>query len=148
MQKLSEVESAKALMTEAMSWSVMKWLREKKRVRHAADKANAALDTLNCAVKEQWTKADQTGYESRLAQSSNGIFGENAARLLAHVKEADEKARNARMDAEAMFAKAEKQLSIRLAREGCRMAIHSWELQEQAIRRAVQLIRVQEPDRH
>lgn len=147
MQKVSEVESAKALMTEAMSWPVMKWLREKKRVRHAADKANAALDALNRALKEQWPKADQTGYESLLAQSSNGNFGENA-RLLANVKEADKKARKARMDAEATFAEAEKQLSIRLAREGCRRAIHSWDLHENAIRQAEQLIRVQEPDRH
>jgi hypothetical protein len=43
MRKLAEVDEAKALMTEGLNWSVMKWLREKKRVRRTADKANDAL---------------------------------------------------------------------------------------------------------
>ena len=47
MHKLPEVEEAKALMNEATEWSVMKWLREKKRVRKVADQANAALDKLD-----------------------------------------------------------------------------------------------------
>ena len=51
MRKLTEVEEAKALMTEAVEWSVMKWLREKKRVRKAADKANDALDALEQEIK-------------------------------------------------------------------------------------------------
>ena len=42
MDKLPEVETAKALMNEAVTWSVMKWLREKNRVRQTADRANAA----------------------------------------------------------------------------------------------------------
>jgi hypothetical protein len=37
------------------------------------------------------------------------------------------------MDAESTFDEAEKQLSTALAREGCRKAIHSWELFEKAI---------------
>ena len=41
MRKLAEVEDAKALMTEPMGWSVVKWLSQKKRVRKAADLANA-----------------------------------------------------------------------------------------------------------
>src|SRR5215469_9242438 len=55
MGKLPEVEEAKALMTEAAGWSVMKWLREKKRVRKVADKANAALDELDRKVKAGWS---------------------------------------------------------------------------------------------
>lgn len=57
MRKLTEVEDAKALMTEAVEWSVMKWLREKKRVRKAADKANAALDALEQEIKRSWNSA-------------------------------------------------------------------------------------------
>jgi hypothetical protein len=45
------------------------------------------------------------------------------------------------MDAEATFDLAEKQLSTSMAREGCRKAIHSWELHEKAIRKAETLIR-------
>jgi len=44
------------------------------------------------------------------------------------------------MDAEATFDEAEKQLSTRLAREGCRKAIESWDLHEKAIRKAEALI--------
>jgi hypothetical protein len=40
------------------------------------------------------------------------------------------------MDAEDTFDEAEKKLSTRLAREGCRKAIDSWDLHEQAIRKS------------
>ncbi|MGZ4819106.1 MAG: hypothetical protein ACXVZJ_10800, partial [Terriglobales bacterium] len=52
------------------------------------------------------------------------------------VKKADDAAHRARMDAEDTFDEAERQLSTRLAREGCRKAIASWELHEEAIRKA------------
>jgi len=52
------------------------------------------------------------------------------------IKEADDAAYRARMDAEKSFDDAEKQLSTSLAREGCRKAIHGWELHEKAIRMA------------
>jgi hypothetical protein len=45
------------------------------------------------------------------------------------------------MDAEDAFDLAEKQLSTRLAREGCQKAIHSWDLHEKAIRKAEAVIR-------
>ena len=61
---LPEVETAKALMTEAMTWSVMKWLREKKRVRKTADSANAALDQASRAVRERWPQPIRTAYEA------------------------------------------------------------------------------------
>ena len=41
MKTLPEVETAKQLMNEAIRWSVITWLREKKRVRKTADQANA-----------------------------------------------------------------------------------------------------------
>jgi len=121
MEKLPEVEAAKALMTEAVAWSVMKWLREKKRVRKTADQANAALDQLNQAVKDRWP---------------DGVKAVNAQK----VKEADDEALRAHLDAEATFDEAERLLSTSLAREGCRKAIQSWDLHEKAIRKAEALI--------
>ncbi len=40
MRQLREVEEAKAVMREGMEWSVIRWLKEKKRVRKIADRAN------------------------------------------------------------------------------------------------------------
>jgi hypothetical protein len=56
------------------------------------------------------------------------------------MKEADDLAYRARMDAEKTFDDAEKQLSTSLAREGCRKAIESWDLHEKAIRKAEAMI--------
>jgi hypothetical protein len=44
------------------------------------------------------------------------------------------------MTAEQTFDEAEKQLSTRLAREGCRQAIESWNLHQKAIRQSETLI--------
>jgi hypothetical protein len=146
MRKLSEVEGAKALMTEGMNWSVVRWLKEKKRVRKAADLANACLDRLDQEIKARWSDELKAAY-SELAgdsvgarqrphkQPSQGI--DPQVKLLAkRVKESDDEAYRVRMDAEDTFDKAEKQLSARLAREGCRKAIDSWDLHEQAIRKS------------
>jgi len=154
MRELTEVEAAKALMTEAMAWSVVRWLREKKRVRKAADQANAALDQLDQAVKARWDSELKTAYNELLAEASDpatGRRGEQGRRqaaaidpqvrlLLKRVKDADEEAYRVRMDAENTFDDAEKQLSTSLAREGCRKAIHSWDLHQKAIRKAEALI--------
>ena len=150
--KLPEVEAAKALMTEAMTWSVMKWLREKKRVRKTADRADAVLDQLSASVKTQWTDGLRTAYEALVAQASvarNELkqqrgaqsLDPEATRIAKKIKEADDEAYRARMDAEKTFDEAEIQLSTSLAREGCRKAIHGWELHEKAIRKAEAAIR-------
>ena len=138
MQTLPEVQTATLLMNEAVNWSVMKWLREKKRVRKTADEANAALDRLRRSIGAQWNDAVTAAYlelghgngTKKDAAKANG----DASRLAGQIKRADDEARHARMDAEETFDKAEKQLSTSLAREGCRKAIHSWELHEHAIR--------------
>ncbi len=122
MEKIAEVEKAKAVMSEALDWSVLKWLREKKRVRQIADRANDLLDRRLEDTHALWDK-------ELLAAYRNG--GAGPARRL---RQADEQARHARRDAEATFDEAEKQLSTALAREGCRQAIRSWELYEKAIR--------------
>ena len=150
MRKLPEVEEAKALMAEAMAWSVMKWLKEKKRVRKVADKANAALDSLHDTVKAHWTHEVASAYrelspeagsakkerrERANSQQTNDIDME-VRTFARQMKDADDQAYQARMDAEHTFDEAERILSTRLAREGCQKAIRSWELHEKAIRRA------------
>jgi hypothetical protein len=150
MRKLHQVEEAEALMTEAMAWSVMKWLREKKRVRKIADIANAALDELERTVKARWNPdvssaynelARQTGTAEANARSQAGpnksqTINPDMMRFVRQVKELDDQAHAAHMDAEHTFDEAERLLSTSLAREGCRKAIRSWELHEKAIRRA------------
>lgn len=145
MQKLPAVETAKTVMTEAVAWSVMKWLRQKKQVRKIADEANAALDELNHSVKERWPADAKAAYKTlidhgaRATKTSVPIELTGDPHVILNVKKvkaADEEAYRARMDAEATFDLAEKHLSTAIAREGCRKAIHSWELHEKAIRLA------------
>ena len=57
------------------------------------------------------------------------------------VKEADDEAEKARLDAEATFDEAERRMSASMAREGAEKAIDSWELREKAIRKAETLAR-------
>ena len=152
MEKVPEVEAAKALMTEAMTWSVMKWLREKKRVRKTADRANAVLDQLSDSVKARWPDGLRAAYEALRPQAAGGRDArcqqkqppslDSGAKLIAKkVRDADDDAYRARIDAEKTFDEAERQLSTSLAREGCRKAIHGWELHEKAIRKAEAVIR-------
>ncbi len=142
MRRLPEVETARALMNEAMEWSVVKWLKEKKRVRRAADKANEVLDALNQETKEAWAGELKTAYESLLSNATARLPQENdpddetTKKMVMAVRRADDAAQRARQDAEETFDEAERQLSARLAREGCRKAITSWELHEAAIRKA------------
>ena len=151
MKKLHEVETAKALMTEAMEWSVFKWLWDKSKVREIADNANAALDSLNRKTKKQWDEAFREAYRQLAVEAGDGKARRNhhngdaridpeVARLVQQVREIDVKAQAARADAEETFDDAERQLNPSLAREGCKKAIHSWNLHEKAIRAAEALI--------
>lgn len=56
MRKVPEVEEARAVMTEAMAWSVFTWLLRKSEVRATADRANAAVDRLNVRRLEERDK--------------------------------------------------------------------------------------------
>jgi len=143
MRKLPEVEEAKTLMTEAMDWSVFTWLFNKGRVREAADRANAALDKLNRAVKARWSSEAKAAYRELTArpgrwpgEPSPGTVTPEIRLFIKRVNEADDAARRARRAAEDTFDDAESQLNTDLAREGCRKAIRQWELDEKAIRQA------------
>jgi hypothetical protein len=142
MRKITEVEQARALMTEATDWSVMKWLRDKKHVRKMADKANEALWALQKETKASWSNELKAAYNELVEpddnhQSSKGVAPSPEVRLLAkHVKEMDDEAYRAHMDAEDTFALAEKRMSTSMAKDGCRKAIYSWELYEKAISKA------------
>jgi hypothetical protein len=145
MKRLPEVETATQLMNEAMRWSVMRWLREKKRVRKTADQANAALDRVSEDVRQRWPDNIRTAYNA--LRTTNGGPSPNGRPvhetsekdsrdfvIARQLKDADEEAYRARMAAEKTFDEAEKRLSTSLAREGCQKAILSWELHEKAIR--------------
>ncbi len=144
MQNLPVVQEAKKLMNEAKGWSTFRWLFEKPRVRETADQANAALDRLNRAVKARWSDEVKATYK-KLSRSDAArdpaatqpeSINAHLALLLAKVIGADHAARRARESAEEAFEEAERQMSSDLAREGCKKAIHSWELHEKAIRKA------------
>lgn len=130
MKKLIEVDQARVLMTEAIDWSVMKWLSEKKRVRKAADKANALLDSVEKETQEAWSK------ELKGAYSNAGAATPEIKQLAKKLREAHDAAIKLRMEAEETFDKAERRLSTALAREGCHQAIKGWELHLEAIRKA------------
>jgi len=143
-RKLPEVEEANALMTEAMDWSVFTWLFNKSRVRETADRANAALDKLNRTTKSHWSDEVKVAYKEltmkavarRSSNPGSETIDTKIALFVSKVREADEAAHRARRDAEDTFDEAERQMSTDLAREGCKKAIHQWELDEKAIRRA------------
>ena len=152
MRKLPEVQQAKELMSEAIDWSVFKWMFEKPRVRETADRANDALDRLERTVKSRWNDEIRAEFKKLSRKSGGSTRGQQIAGqvqqmikpeitlLLEKVREADEAARRARTDAEETFDEAERQLSTSLAREGCKKAIHSWELHEKAIRKAESVV--------
>ncbi len=140
MKKLTEVEEAKTVMNEAIDWSVMKWLTQKKSVRKCADKANNALWALQKEVKSEWPEELRAAYDELAkngeAKKSRVAIDPETKALAKRVKEADDEAYKAHMDAEETFAKAEKILSTSLAREGVRKAVESWDLYEKAIVKA------------
>ncbi len=132
MEKLMVVEEAKKLMNEAEHWSVMKWLREKKSVRKAADKANAALDAMNRDLKARWDGELRTAYEQVSKGNGSSAIPADLLATAKRIKQADEQATSARADAENTFDEAERQLSTTMARQGCGKAINSWVLHEKA----------------
>jgi hypothetical protein len=136
-RKLPEVEEARALMTEAMEWSVFTWLFRKSTVREVADAANAALDKLNKTTKSHWNDDIKAAYKAQGKDDKadpHSPANPEIQQFVQKVKHADDAARRARQEAEDAFAEAERQVNTDLAREGCRKALHQWELDLKAIR--------------
>jgi hypothetical protein len=152
MRKLAAVEEAKELFNEAKDWGVWRWLLEKRRVRAAADVANATLDQAEASVKAGWSDDLKRAYRELEVEAP--VNGNRRARrqpekakeeakdvspevklLAAQVKEAADRAYKAHLDAEEMFDEAERYLSAAMAREAAEKAIESWILHEKAIRK-------------
>jgi hypothetical protein len=153
MHKLPAVEEARAVMTEGMKWGVFKWLTEKRRVRRIADAATAALDEADDQTKATWPESLKKAYrEAELSFEVDGnpkakkLFEKAVAEaqdvpakvkvLARSVKEADDIAYDARMDAEDLFAEAERKLSVSLTKQGAQRALDTYDLREKAIRKA------------
>ena len=153
MHKLIPVEEATALMNEAKDWSVWHWLLEKRRVRTAADRAVDALSDAEKGVKASWSDDLKKAYrelEARQAFENNPRVKQRYEKAkdeaknvdpqikeaVRKVKEADDEAETARLDADDTFAEGERRMSADMAREGAQKAIDSWELRMKAIRKA------------
>jgi hypothetical protein len=130
--EIKEVVEARALMTDAMEWSVMKWLTEKKRVRKIADVANATLDRVEAGLQAAWDPELKAAFDGE----NGAAKSPEVQRLATQLREAHDAAIKGRMEAEDTFEKAEKRLSASLAREGCHKAIAGWDLHEEAIRKS------------
>lgn len=150
MLNLKEVDQAKALMTEAYSWSVMKWLAEKKRVRKAADLANAVLDALDQQLKDGWSDELVAAYcelgsvgDKAIAPKPRGkknSISSETKQLAKKLWQADSDAYNMRWKAEDTFDVADRKLSTSMAREGTKQAIASWDLHEKAIAMSQEIV--------
>ncbi len=135
MANLPEVRDARAVMTEAMDWSVMKWLSEKKRVRRLADAANARLDQVEKELRARWKPQVEKAYAA-LRSSTSPLADNETLRLARSIRHAHDEALKLRMEAEATFDKAEKRLSTSLARDACQIALRGWDAHEEAVRRS------------
>lgn len=143
MRKIPEVEYAKALMTEAHEWSLWRWLLEKRKVRQAADDANAALKAAEEKVIAAWNDEMKRAYAELGAQESGRKRKPQPAPVdpevmltVRRIKEALDEAERVRLDAEDIFDEADRRLSADMAREGTLVAIQAWTLREKAIRKA------------
>jgi hypothetical protein len=137
MRKLIPVEEAKALMREAIDWSVWGWLTEKRRLRTTADAAWEALEAQEQKVKSGWSDDLK-----KACHAKNGKNPDPELKLaIERMKAADQAWREARNTAEATFEESERCMSTAMAREGAAQAIEAWELTERAIRRAEALAR-------
>jgi len=92
-------------MKEAMEWSTIKWLWEKTRVRQTADRANAALERQNRAVKAKWGAEYKVVLKQLTSKKSASVRADKARPgdaqlelLIGNVVEADRAAHGAKMD--------------------------------------------------
>jgi len=152
MRRLQEVEDAKELLNSAKDWGVWKWLTERSRIRQAVNRSAQVLDDLDERIKANWTAGLKNAYEEALARAALDGNAQSkrryekarrAAKMVdaatkqaaVRVKEAEDAAQQARMEAERMFEEAERYGSAGMAREASRKAIEAYELREKAIRK-------------
>jgi hypothetical protein len=152
MQKIIPVEEAKALMNEAVDWSLWGWLTEKRRLRATADKAWEALDEAEAGVRAAWSDDLQKAWRELDAQAAlqanprmkrryekakeEAEQVDPQTRLTAKkLKEADVEAYALRMQAEETFDEADRRMSTGMAREGARQAVEAWEVREKFVRK-------------
>jgi hypothetical protein len=153
MQKLAEVEEVKNLLEVAKDWGVWKWLMEKKRVRQTADIAWEVLEAYEKKVKAGWSDDLIKAYQELEAQAAldgnprlkrqyekakeaaSGVDA-NIKAAAQKLKQADDEAYRARVQADATFDEAERRLSTDMARQGSREAIEAYGLREKFIRKA------------
>jgi hypothetical protein len=142
MRKIPEVEYAKALMTEAHEWSLWRWLLEKKKVRQAADDANAALKTAEEKVIAAWNDEMKRAYAGLSADSGRKRKPQPAPvdpevlQTVKRIKEGLDEAERVRLEAEDIFDEADRRMSTDMARDGTLVAVEAWTLREKAIRKA------------
>lgn len=117
MQRLTAVDEAKALFEEAKEWGVWQWLTGKTKARQTADAAWEALEEYEKNVKSKWSAEQRKNWKA-----CGGA-------------EAERKAHQAHLDAEAHFDEADRRMSTSMACEGSQMAIDAWTLREKLIRR-------------
>ena len=137
MQKLVAVEDAKALMREAVGWSLWNWLTQKGKLRSTADAAWEALENQDRKVKERWSEDIKKAYAGK---NSNHLDPELKA-AVQRVREADDEWKVARDIAEATFDEADRRMSTSMACVGAQMALDAWALREKVIRKAEALSR-------
>jgi hypothetical protein len=153
MRKLTPVEEAKSLFSEAKDWGLWRWLSEKRRARRTADAAWEALEACENEVRASWGDGVLKAWhelEAREAANSDGrakrsyekareaaagVDPEIKAAVQAFRKAAAE-AHKAHMDAEAQFDEADRRMSTSMACEGAQMAIDAWTIREKLIRKA------------
>jgi hypothetical protein len=132
MRKLIPVEEAKALMREAVNWSMWGWLTQKRKLRTAADAAWEALEECERKVKSDWSDGLKMAFRGKDGRALDPDLRLAVDRM----RDADAAWREARNTAEATFDEAERRMSTSMACEGAAQAIEAWELTERAIRRA------------
>lgn len=152
MQKMKEVEEARAVMTEGSQWGIWKWLTEKPKVRRIADLATATLAEANQRAKETWNDdlklayaelVVQAEFEADPAAKKKYEKAKKAAENIdpkikaaaKRVKEADDEAARVTQEAEDAFDQADRRMSASMARDATKVALESYDLRESAIRK-------------
>jgi hypothetical protein len=151
MAKIDTVEHAKATLANAVDWSILRWLAEKRRVREIADDGTAALDAEERRIKATWPEDLTNAYAALCPPADGDDFAaaehefvlqqaehlpQPLKDLARRVKEADDEAFRARMAAEQMFDDAERRMSASMARRGAELAIEAYDLRYKALAEA------------